>query len=178
MIIEKIKKNKACPNREARRGFVILFAVMISSMVLAIALGVTNIAFKEIKFSTSAKDTNEAFFAADTGAECALYYDKSSIDAFRQVEEDLDIAPLSPECAGSTNTLDFSEPTNPWTWTFTLFGLGASGKGCVNVEVFKEYKDGNIVGTTIISKGYNNGNESAPCVPNPNSVERELEVNY
>ena len=51
MIIKKIKKN---------RGFVILFAVTLSSILLAIALGVANIALKEIRFGTSAKDTNEA----------------------------------------------------------------------------------------------------------------------
>src|SRR3989344_7795571 len=67
-------------------GFVILFAVMISSIILAIALGVSNIAFKEIKFSTSVKDTNDAFFAADTGLECALFNDKTGGDSF--AEED------------------------------------------------------------------------------------------
>ena len=36
-------------------GFVILFAVSIASIVLAIALGIANIAYKEIKFTTSAK---------------------------------------------------------------------------------------------------------------------------
>ena len=37
-----------------------------------------NISLKEIKFGTSARDTNDAFFAADTGAECALFNDKST----------------------------------------------------------------------------------------------------
>ena len=68
MMIKKIKKNK---------GFVILFAVMLSSIFLAIALGVSNIAFREVTFGTSAKDANDAFFAADVGAECALFNDKN-----------------------------------------------------------------------------------------------------
>ena len=58
------------------RGFVILFAVTLASILLTISLGVSNIALREIKFSTSAKDTNDAFFAADTGTECALFNDK------------------------------------------------------------------------------------------------------
>src|ERR1035437_11163940 len=73
MVKEIIKKNK---------GFVILFAVTLSALLLSIALGVANVAFREAKFNTSAKDTNNAFFAADTGAECALYYDKSTMSVF------------------------------------------------------------------------------------------------
>jgi hypothetical protein len=62
-------------NYKNNSGFVMLFAIMLSSIILAIALGIANISLKEVNFSTSAKDTNDAFFAADTGAECALYAD-------------------------------------------------------------------------------------------------------
>ena len=41
-------------------------------------MSIMNISYKEIIFSTDAEETNEAFFAADTGAECALYYDRSN----------------------------------------------------------------------------------------------------
>ena len=57
-------------------GFVLLFAVTISAILLTIALGVANIALKEVKFGTSARDTNDAFFAADTGIEYTLFKDK------------------------------------------------------------------------------------------------------
>ena len=62
-----------------RSGFVMLFAVTLSAILLSIALGVTNIAFKELRFSTNARDTNDAFFAADTGIENALFKDKTNI---------------------------------------------------------------------------------------------------
>lgn len=65
---QKIKKNS--------RGFVILFAVTLSSILLAMALGVADIALKEVKFSTNARDTNDAFFAADSGIESVLFADK------------------------------------------------------------------------------------------------------
>ena len=58
-----------------KKGFVILFAVTLSAILLSIALGVSNIAFNEAKFSTSVKNTNDAFFAADVGAEQALFWD-------------------------------------------------------------------------------------------------------
>ena len=68
-MIQKIKKLKS--------GFVILFAVTLSALLLSIAIGVTNIAFKELRFGTNARDTNDAFFAADTGIERALFDDKT-----------------------------------------------------------------------------------------------------
>ncbi|HEV7424440.1 MAG TPA: hypothetical protein VGO21_04595, partial [Candidatus Paceibacterota bacterium] len=83
--IIKIIKNKGSAPYEAkgfRSGFVILFAVTLASIILAVTLGAINVALKEIKFSTNAKDTNNAFFAADVGVECAEYYDKSTINAF------------------------------------------------------------------------------------------------
>ena len=61
---------------EGSAGFVILFAVTISSILLAIALGVSNIALKEVKFGTDARETNNAFFAADSAVEYALFNDK------------------------------------------------------------------------------------------------------
>jgi hypothetical protein len=84
-MINKIKKlnifNKGSAQYRRRKssgsGFVILYAVTLSAILLSIALGVAQIALKEIKFSASAKDTNEAFFAADTGAEQALFNDKT-----------------------------------------------------------------------------------------------------
>jgi Divergent InlB B-repeat domain len=83
-IILKIKNfiNKGpAPYRRHRpsgSGFVLLFAVTLAAIFLSIALGVASVALREINFSTSAKDTNDAFFAADSGIEQALYNDKTS----------------------------------------------------------------------------------------------------
>jgi hypothetical protein len=97
-MIKKIKKN---------RGFVLLFAVTLTAIFLSITLGVASVALKEINFSTSAKDTNDAFFAADSGIEQALYNDKLG------------------NYSGTT------------TWNFIVSGLGSSGQSCANVTVDK-----------------------------------------
>ncbi|MFA5095387.1 MAG: hypothetical protein WC447_01870 [Candidatus Paceibacterota bacterium] len=148
--------------KKRNSGFVILYAVMISSIILAITLGVVNISLKEIKFGTSARDTNNAFFAADAGAECALYYDRSSPanNAFTGT------AGPNISCAGASITISGSSPS----WNFIVPGLGSSGQGCAKVNVIKNPS------TTIISKGYNNG--GASCIQNSSTVERQLEVNY
>ena len=161
----KIKNNKRFVLYKAkgfRSGFVILFAVTLSAILLSIALGVANIALKEIKFGTSGKDTNNAFFAADVGAECALYYDRSSGSAF---------IPSPPSITCNDNSITITE--NPASvWTFTVSGLGSGGQGCAKVTVDKT--TGSL--TQVVSNGYNNG--GASCVKTSNTVERQVELNY
>lgn len=155
---EKIKKNK---------GFVILFAVMLSGIILAITIGVLNISYKEIKFSTSAKDTNDAFFAADVGAECALFYDRAdrTKNAFT--------GDATLNCNESDINFNISNP--PSNWTFLVSRLGNENKSCAIVTVDKS----NSSTTKIISKGYNDGGENdGSCTQVENTVERQLELTY
>ena len=153
---------------QKKRGFVILYAVMISSMLLAISLGVSNILLKEIKFGTSVKNTNDAFFAADIGAECALYYDKSTQDKFPLAGPATSIT-----CANVTIMPNFSAGN----YDFIIIGLGDALKGCAKVNINKS-----IAPTQLVSKGYNNGSGgSSPnwtCTSDTNTVERQLELNY
>ncbi len=156
------KRAKQKEKEKEEKGFVLLFVALLSAVILAVGLEGADIAYREINFSTSARAANEAFFAADTGIECALYNDRSDIDSFK---------------AGSTevkclNILIPFQTTNPWT--FTLSGLGESGNSCANVTV--EKISGPPKQTIIISKGYSTGSPS--CTSVANNVERELMVNY
>lgn len=150
-------------------GFVILFAVTLSSIILAIALGIANIALREIKFSTSNKDANDAFLAADTGAECALFYDKLVGSSF------LIAGPATTiNCAGVSFTPTFSGTSNTGSYDFLIAGLGNSGKSCAKVKVFKD-KSVSPALVVITSTGYNIGD--ANCVSTSiNRVERELKI--
>lgn len=167
MIKEKIQKNKDCSAKQERRsGFVILFAVTLSAILLSIALGVANIALREIKFGTSAKDTNNAFFAADVGAECALFNDRTISDIFVS-------SPSSTTITCNDISINVNNPSLS-VWSFTVSKLGNDEQGCAKVTVDKTTPT-----TQIISNGYNNGG-SAPgsCVQASDTVERQLEVNY
>jgi hypothetical protein len=159
-IFKKIKKN---------RGFVILFAVTLAAILLSIAIGVTNIALKEIKFGTSAKDTNEAFFAADTGIECAMFNNKSTGVVFID-------PPSSTSIICNNSSINVIE-NQLSVWTFTIIGLGNTGQGCAKVVVDKRPPVPPITATTtIIAKGYNNGGST--CVSGTNTIERELKTSY
>jgi len=149
MAKEIIKKN---------RGFVLLFAVTLAALLLSITLGVANIALKEIQFGTSARDTTDAFFAADSGIEQALFNDK--------------------------NPLSYPTPAvgASFTWSpIIVSGLGSVGTSCANISVQKDnaiFPSTSLI-TTIISKGYNIGSQDGLCTStNPNRVERELKTSY
>jgi len=151
-----ILKNNRGPAQYRKRklsgsGFVLLFAVTISAILLAIALGVANITLKEVKFGTSARDTNSAFFAADTGIEYTLFKDKTS-----------------------TNYPAANSP-----WTEIIGGLGSVGQGCVIVTIVKTVSPN--LATFVSKGYNNGSGGSSPnwtCVPTTNSVERELDISY
>lgn len=155
--------NKACLAKLQRsKGFAILFAVTLSAILLSIALGVTEIAYKQLKFSTSAKSTNDAFFAADTGIECALLYSKSTIPVF----------PSTINCASQNISVNIvlSEPNT--YLDFVITGLGNSRTSCAKVNITQGELE-----TIVNSKGYDTGDSS--CNPtNPDRIEREVETRY
>lgn len=136
-------------------GFVLLFAVTLAAILLAIALGVSNVAFRELKFSTSAKDSNDAFFAADSGAEKVLFQDRS--DANPKL------------CNGVT-----CDPVPP------IYGLGANSTSCAQVTIKKFIDTDGILKTTVVSKGHNKtvGTVNNGCSSDSTTVERQLEINY
>lgn len=163
MTNKKIKKN---------RGFVLLFAVMLSSIILAIALGISSIALKEINFTTSARDANNAFYAADTGVECALQNDKTF--RFNSISN----GGGSMLCLGTSFALTPDSDVGPWEFKMQGVNFSGSANACAIVDVSKVDNGSGIFITTINSKGYSFGSGSGGCVPTSKSVERELQVTY
>ncbi len=160
--------------QKSNGGFVVLFSVVLSSIILAIALGMTNIAIREIGFETSAKNTNDAFFAADTAIECALYYDLSKDgSSFGKPS-----TTFNTTCAGTAVDLNSgSSVDSPSPWSFILFPLGTSKKACAIVTVDKVLVPGSTESTTILAKGYDSGGDNQNCTStNLNRVEREIFV--
>ncbi|TSC86137.1 MAG: hypothetical protein G01um10148_643 [Parcubacteria group bacterium Gr01-1014_8] len=61
--------------KEKSRGFTLLLSALIASLSLALGLAIVTIARKSVILSSIGRDSQFAFYAADTGAECALYWD-------------------------------------------------------------------------------------------------------
>lgn len=165
-----------------RKGFISLFAVLISFVILAITIGVSNVAFKENVLAFSAREGSYAFFAADTGLECALYYD--SIGSFVDpvtgflLFPDIDCAENSINTSigsvGSSQSVDFN------------FDIEMAGKDrCVEVSILKNEfmpapvsTDPDISVTRIYANGYNVDCGSISDVESNRVVNRLLRATY
>lgn len=57
------------------KGFTLLFASLIVSLVLSISLAIAHISLSQIILSSAGKESQKAFYNADSGLECAMYYE-------------------------------------------------------------------------------------------------------
>ncbi len=149
-------------NRQSSKpGFVVLFTVLIASVVLAMALGIANVALKQIALTASATDANKSFYAADTGVECALYYDRKVPAAF---EGGSNVVYCMGAITPVTNT------SNIYSFQFIIPSQSGSGDACADVTVDKSA----VNQTVVTSKGKNN-----QCgFDNSRTVERAIQVTY
>jgi hypothetical protein len=71
-----INKKIVTSTNNKQQGFALLFSVLVSSLLLTIGLSIFNIALKELAISTATERSVRAYYAADSGRECAMYWDK------------------------------------------------------------------------------------------------------
>jgi Tfp pilus assembly protein PilX len=141
-----IMKNFSQKKKEA--GVTLFIAMVITATLLLISAGVVAIAVKEANISNVAKNSQVAFYAADSGVECALYW----------MAKNPQPSGTTVSCGGSStvyNGLPFTfNVTTPYCTTITVTSLGG-GK------------------TQIESRGHN-----TCTVGGTNRVERALRVTY
>ncbi len=151
------------------RGFTLLLAALVSSIVLALGAAIYSLAVKELELSSLGRDSQYAFFAADTGAECALYWD-IRYDYFATSAPAAVIAP-DPRCATQSFTASGRASSYPYTMSFQFEPNGY----CTSVSVTKSQSAG-VVSTTIHADGY-----SASCTnytTNSRTLQRSVELHY
>lgn len=152
----------------AQNGFAMLFTVLIVSIILSLAVGIASITFKQNLLSSIAKDSQVAFFAADSGVECALYNDLIYNSAYYPRGTDPSLVPpnLAFPCPGMTFAIDLSSSANSY---FVYKEIPADPKKPCRVIAF----DKRAVGMNKIqSRGY------SVCDNSPRQVERALEVQF
>jgi hypothetical protein len=169
-------------------GYTLLFAMIVASIVLAIGVSLLTISRKEFDLSSSATQSSNAFYAADSGIGCAEYWDNNSEFTIPASSASSIICSLDGTSipvnvcvsGGSACTGDISISPNPpsnqadpgqgQTYEFTFYVPfstdGTSNKSCAAVDV-KKYSHtdpdlGNAehIYTDITSAGYNIGYNS------------------
>lgn len=178
-----------------QRGFTVLIATLVATVVLAIGLSIMGITMKQLKLSGISRESEIAFQSANAAMECVRYHDLQN-DAF-DVPGDGSDQPgaTTVSCFGvnATNANGTASSTSEqeyvWTWD--------SNEVCSVVILYKFYEegstDGNTTGpsrasagltgtcpedvecTVIKARGYNK-----PCslFSSDKTVERELTVVY
>lgn len=169
-------KKRTNSKSEKQKGFVALYAVLITSLILSMVIGISSISYKELVLSSYAKYSHYAFFAADTGLECAQYFDQQGTFLKNSPTVDCDNQSLAVNMQSqSVYNFSFDLVTNP----------SLNKKSCVKVSVNKDFQydfdgDGIVDSNTIIeSTGYSKECSVVDASTKDSSiVQRALRVNY
>ena len=146
-----------------RRGFTLLMAVLISSVLLSLGYEIYNLAVKEVTLSSAGRESQFAFFAADTGIECALWAD-SVLDAFATSSTVTEL-----DCGTATSTLARQVDGTNYVTTFGITLGEGTRTQCVDVVVTRE----DPKRTRIESFGHNTCNVASSL-----RLERAIRVTY
>ena len=158
-----------------QKGFVILFTILISTIILMIGLGIFSIATRETVLSGTAREAQYAFYAADAGVECALYAQNLGING-----------PIAPGSNGGVLTCGEIPvsvigggvyPGNPFIFNIVV---DADQKTCATVTIFDTTTSSGAYARRVISQGYNvcDSTTGKPLTKNPILVERDLDTTY
>ncbi len=159
-------------NLQNNKGYTLLFAVLVSSLVLAIGISILNVSKKEFLLASSARESVTAFYAADTGIECAAFHDDSARDRFSSSNYSSGV-----DCVG--NHFNISLDSSILGTDVYTFDINLDNGSCAIVEVIKVIYP--VIATNIRSSGYNMGWNSLNnrCeTPSPRRVERVLYYSY
>lgn len=186
MIQKKLQSHK--------KGFVILFSMLISALILLIASGVFKLVQKEVVLSSYARESQSAFYAADGALECALFWDISdwSVDAggtpfitspVGYQEDNIrcnGVVIGTTHLFGSGGTADYQVP---YVFRYPAFNA-EENSSCAYVLVEKRLFGGTGLEVRITAVGFNvcvqgtSGNIDTPDFNDPRLLEQRISISY
>lgn len=170
-----------------RRGFALLIAVIFMSVMLVLGIILGSLGYKQQVLTSSAIESQYAFYAADSALECGLYADQK-LNAFAYSSTLSAPAPhLSCRGIQPVSSLNVSHTATEWVTVNRVSVDSGLGMSCADVTV---YKPSNLLGTTttyIFSQGYDvscntvaaaGGTTAATLLSSPRLVVRGLSAHY
>lgn len=181
-------------NNKNKKGFTLILAVIVASIVLAIGIAIVNITLKQYILSDISENSEVAFGAASAGAECIKYWDRSDANG-----NTFDVpggtvpqsAAVQINCFGLNETNSNGPVASGGEQSFE-FDL-TSDEQCIRVKIWKYFdpssdEDVIIEGadtgrncnagtecTYIKARGYN---KSCTNLNHPRVVERAINFTY
>lgn len=147
-------------------AFALLFTVLVIGLILSIGIGISNVTLKQSILSALAKDSQIAFYEADSAIECGLLYDFSN--AFPRGTVYTALIGSSITCGDRTLSFDVSLSNNNYlVFSYTPPSLSLP----CNTILFD--KRSVPTGGIVQGFGYNICDKD-----NPRNVQRALQVTY
>jgi hypothetical protein len=164
------KKNKTSSAQgysASKKGFALLFTVLVISIILAIGLGISDVTYKQTILSSLARNSQLAFYQADSGVECGMYFDVQG-GIFPRGTTAADAASKDPTIYCGDNTLTFT-PASSHDDYFVYTEQTPNGTDpCYSVTFDKT----DPVHNSVSSRGL------STCINTAQQVERALNVTY
>lgn len=177
-----------------QRGFAILFAVLLVTIVLTISLSLFNITLKQLILSFTVRESNFAFYAQETARRCVTFWDsfrdeRNPFGYFKMGDDGI-FKFYPPQrgtftCAGREGIPSgrcLSTPGMPVCITGFRFDFQGGGRQlCARVSVTKFLEDHPDFGKTEVdSRGYNIYDDATDRCPaeTTRAVERASRVIY
>lgn len=153
------------------KGFTLLIAVVLSSIAAAVTLALTTLAYKGLILSSAAKESQFAFYGADSALECVFYWDSGTAPSGTQNNQfPFTPTPGSPTvtCAGisvnAVGTYASGETRYISSWFATPSGR------CARFSVYK---------TSTTVRAYAEGtNVACTDLSNPRGIVRAIRAIY
>jgi len=157
-------------NFKSNRAFVLLYAVLVASVVLAIGFSLANIITKQIILSSLGQSSRVAYYAADGGRNCGRFWAH-----FAEIITGLELsATTNVHCDKNSTPINLTESNNPLELSLLkLYGIDTdtlvnytaysfdpidfsidSQPACAKVTVFN-FEFGEYYRTIILSRGFN-----------------------
>ncbi len=174
----------AMMNPNTKHAFTLLISILVGGIMLSIGFSLVSLSVKQVQLSSAGRESQFGFYAADSGIECALFWDNparntngTSLFASTSLAETnikcgayLPSPALPPFLNRSVNPMTASLTDDILTTTFEFRQRLTEPSSCTKVIVVKN--DGTNQ-TTITSEGYNT------CDPNSiTRLQRAIKIEY
>jgi hypothetical protein len=158
-------------------GYTLLFAILLTSVILAVSVSILSISRKEIILSTAGRDSLTSFYAADSAMECLLYW-----EGLGAISTSTSSTITCTTKSYTIDTDDWTQVGDLWTWSsgtgandYILLGANSSG-ACAYISIEKGYEDVNGIlqlQNKFTARGYNTCDRA-----NDKRTERGIQVTF
>lgn len=154
------------------KGYTLLFAMLLSTVVLSVGISILTIARKEVILTGNSRESHRAILAADSGIQCAAFWN-FDLSKFPEPQQTSTFDPVI-NCQNSQITVSLNDDISDdliYSWNINDTAAKICAKVAINKKTIQVGTE-STVQTTFESRGYNA--ECSKIDSAPNVVERAI----